>query len=144
MRTEDILDAIETALTGLATTGNNVQREQAYDIDAAAIPAIVIYEGEDAVTDQLMQSFIDWDLIVDIDVISRGDKDSAITEINTMRGEVHAALMADYQLGLSAIVKYIEATGTTRPEVSSEGDRPIVRQRLTYTVKYRTNWANFS
>ena len=144
MRTEDILDAIETALTGLATTGNNVQREQAYDIDAAAIPAIVIYEGEDAVTDQLMQSFIDWDLIVDIDVISRGDKDSAITEINTMRGEVHAALMVDYQLGLPTIVKYIEATGTTRPEVSSEGDRPIVRQRLTYTFKYRTIWANFS
>lgn len=144
MRTEDILEAIETALTGLTTTTTNVHREQSYDIVVTELPHLVINEGEDSVEDQLLQSFTDWALIVDIDIVSRGDSDTAITQVNTIRGEVHAALMTDYQLGLPSVVQYIEPTGTSRPEVSIEGDKPIVRQRLTYTVKYRANWNNFN
>jgi len=143
MRTEDILEAIKDALTGLTTTDDNVQREQAYGIEQSALPFIVINEGEDIVEDELSQQFVDWSLTVDIDLLARNDRDTVITELNTMRGEVHAALMADYTLGLPNIVKYIRADRTERPIVSPEGDRPIAQQRLTYEVKYRSNWANF-
>jgi len=142
MRTEDILQEIETKVTGLTTTLENVHREQSYDIAASALPHIVINEGEDTVEAQHTQAFTDWNLTVDIDLVARGDSDTVITQVNTMRGEVHAALMADYTLGLG-YVKFIEAVSTTRPDVSIEGDKPIVRQRLTYTVNYRANWNNF-
>jgi len=143
MRTEDILAAIESALTGLTTTGANVQREQAYGIEQSTLPFIVINEGEDIVEHELTQNFIDWVLTVDIDILARNDRDTVITELNTIRGEVHAALMVDYTLGLPGTVKYVGAVKTERPIVSADGDRPIAQQRLTYEVKYRSNWANF-
>jgi hypothetical protein len=142
MITEDILEAVKTTLTGLTTTGSNVQREQAYDIEQANLPFIVINEGEDIVEGQRAQAYIDWALTVDIDLLFRADKDTAITSINTMRNEVHTALMVDYTLGIPASVKYIGVVRTERPTVDASGDRPIVRQRVTYEIKYRSNWAN--
>jgi len=143
MRTEDILGAIVTTLTGLTTTGGNVQREQDYDIEQADLPRIIITQGEDVVQNNLAQSYIDWQLTVDIDLLARGNKDDVVTVLNTMRGEIHAALMLDYQLGLGNIVKFIEAIRVERPIVDA-GDRTIIRQTLSYSISYRTNWANLT
>lgn len=143
MRTEQILAAIETAVTGLTSTGSNVQREQAYDIESTSLPALIVYEAEDINESESSQAFINWSLNVDIDIHTRGDLSEAVTAINTIRGEVHAALMADYTLGL-AFVQYIKAESTSRPTASIEGDRPIIKQRITYAVKYRTNWASLT
>lgn len=142
MLAEDILTAIKTTLTGLTTTGTSVEREQAYDIEQSDLPFIIINEGEDIVESQSAQTYINWNLTVDIDLLFRGDKDTAITSINTMRNEVHTALMADYTLGIPANVMYIGVVRTERPTVDAAGDRPIVRQRVTYEIKYRSNWAN--
>jgi len=144
MRTEDILSGIETVLTGLATTQANVQRAQTYELEQAELPALVIAGGDDTVESQMTQSFIDWNLTVFIDIVSRGDIAAVVSELNTIRGEVHAALMGNYNLLPLDFVKYIEAVGTEQPNISIEGDKPIARQRLTYSVKYRTNWANFN
>lgn len=144
MRTEDILERIKTDLTGLVTTGSAVQRAQTYEIEQDQLPALVIIGAEDIVENQMMQSFIDWNFTVHVEIVSRGDIDAVVSELNTIRGEVHAALMANYNLLPLDFVKFVEAVGTEQPAISIEGDKPIARQRITYMVKYRTNWANFT
>lgn len=143
MRTEDVLEAIETLLTGLTTTTTNVKRAQVYDVPANKLPFLAISGGEDIVDNQLMQSFIDWNLTVFIDVLATGTTDALPALLNTIRGEVHAALMGDFQLSL-AYVHFVAAVTSEQPEISVDGDKPIAKQRLTYMVKYRTNWANFN
>lgn len=143
MRSEDILNGLVTTLTGLTSTGSNVFREQAYDIDSAELPALVIYEGDDMVEQELSQSLIDWDLTIDIDATVRGDRDSVTTDLNTIKNEVQVALMADYTLGLS-FVKMIQVVKSDAVLLSVNGDMPIAKKRLTYGIKYRTNWANFN
>lgn len=142
MRSEEILNALVDTLTGLTTTGNNVLREQFYDITPDSLPILIISEGEDVVEQELSQSFVDWDLIVDIDAAVRTDRDSAATDLNTIKNEVQIALMADYTLGLN-FVKMIRVIKTSAPLISVEGDKPIVKKTLTYGIQYRTNWANF-
>jgi len=141
LRAEDILEAVKTKLTGLTTTGSNVQREQSYDIEQDDLPFIIITEGEDVVEGQSTQSYLEWVLTVDIDILAREGHSTVVTLMNTIRGEVHTALMADFTLGLS-YVKYISAVRADNPTVSPDGDRPIIKQRLTYEIRYRSNWAN--
>lgn len=143
MRTENILEAIQTTLNTITSVVGDVQREQSYDLLSTSLPHLIIYEGEDTVESENSQAYIDWSLTVDIDILTAGESDAAITAVNTLRGEIHAKLMADYTLGLG-YVKYIRAASTERPTISVEGDKPIARQRITYEVKYRTNWNSFT
>ena len=138
MRTENILEAIKTTLQG-TTSQNGVSREQSYDISSAEIPHVIVVEGEDNVEGERAQSYIDWILNVDLKVICRGESGTSVTLLNTIRGEIHTALMTDYTLGL-AYVKFIRAVTTDRPTVSVEGDMPIVSQIFSYEVHYRSNW----
>lgn len=141
MIVENIMDAIKTQLTGLTTTGAYVQREQSYELNPAELPALIINEGEDRVEQEIAQSFIDWELMVDIDLFVRGTDTNVVTTLNTIRNEVHTALMVDYTLGITE-VQFIRAQGTERPTIDVTGDMPLAKMRLSYLVKYRSNWAN--
>jgi hypothetical protein len=137
MRTEQIMDAVVTTLTGLTTTGSNVVRAQVYDSSSVELPGLAIFMGADIVEEMISNSFYDW--VLEVVVESRVKTTSQVDELlNTIRGEVHAALFADYTLGLPTIVIDLDAISASEPTLSPDGAQPIAIQRLNYVVKYRT------
>lgn len=138
MRTEQVMDAVVTALTGLATTGSNVFRGRVYDLPDTALPGLAVSMGEDTIADEL-NGYYDWTLSVAIE--SKVEANTQVdTTLNTIRGEVHAALRADPTLGLSFVID-TKPSSAEAPDLSGEGAKPIGTQRLIYQVRYRTNEA---
>ena len=137
MRTEEILDKVITALTGLTTTGTNVKRAQVYNSSDDELPGLAVYMGQDVLIDELQNSFLDWELtlIVESRVKSRNQVDEIL---NTIRGEVHVALMATPRFSLT-FVHDTKPVSANEPELSGDGDQPIATQRLEYAITYRTS-----
>jgi len=141
MKTEQVLDAVVSKLTSLTTTGTNITRARIYNHESSALPALVVFMGQDEPTDILSQSLIDWNLTIIIE--STVQSTSQVDEIlNTIRNEVHTALMADYTLGLSFVKNLLPGT-VGEPELE-QGSRPIAKQRMEFTVHYRTQYGNLS
>lgn len=134
---EQILDSVVTALTGLTTTGTNVQRGRVYPVSPSVNAALTVFMGDDSVVSILGNEKIEWRLSVLINSHARATSDVDQT-LNTIRKEVHAALMADYTLGLSFVTD-TEPASASEPELSGDGDQPIATQRLEYIVQYRTS-----
>ncbi len=137
MKTEQILDAVVTALTNLTTTGENVKRAQVHHSPDANLPGLAIYMGQDSLLNELEASFIDWELSLIVE--SRAKTTDQIDELlNTIRGEVHIALMAAPTLGLS-FVHDTKPVLAGEPDLSGEGDQPIATQRLEFAITYLTS-----
>ena len=137
MRAEQILDAVVVALTDLTTTTSNVKRAQIYNSSDDELPGLAVYMGADVLTDELQTSFLDWELTIYID--SRVKTTDQVDELlNTIRGEVHAALMAAPTLSLS-FVHDTKPVLANEPNLSGDGDQPIATQRLEYSITYRTS-----
>lgn len=148
-RAEAILTAIETAITGLTTTGSNVERGKVYGYQAAELPALSLYMGEDTPAAEYQTGLVDWELqiriesMVSIDAADNASlTDSTIeTQLNLIRSEVHAAVMADHTLGLSYVIDIIPGTASA-PILSGEGAEPTGSQAIEYTIHYRTSRAD--
>ena len=136
-RVETIMVAVVAELTGLTTTGANVDRGAVYNYEPAAVPSLAIYQGDEEPIQFLQSSFIDWKL--EIHVESYLQEIGVIeTKINTIRQEVHAALMANPTLGLSYVID-IEPDLSQQPELSGAGAKPATVHRMTFNVYYRTS-----
>ncbi len=144
MFAEQIIAEIETLVTGLTTTGSNVQRGQVHPHELAALPALAVFMGADQVVAEYQTNAFDWELSVFIETaVELADPyttlDSGIdTQLNTIRKEVHAAIMADHTLGLSSVVN-VTPVVASQPTLSGEGQRPLASQMLEYVVKYRSS-----
>ena len=137
MRTEQIMDAVVAALTDLTTTETRVNRAQVYHSSNDELPGLAVYMGQDTLTDELQTSFIDWQLTIFVD--SRVKTRDQVDELlNTIRSEVHLALMSAPTLGLS-FVHDTKPVLASEPDLSGEGDQPIATQRLEFAVTYRTS-----
>jgi hypothetical protein len=136
-RAETILNAIETALTGLTTTGANVERGRVYSVDIT--PSLSIEMGND---EAILTNFSKQDRALDV-VITSYTKSTANTETqsNAIRAEVYAALMNDRTLGLS-FVSNIFLENDLSPQLSGEGGERISTQALNYIVNYRHSLTN--
>lgn len=137
MRTEQILDAVVTALTDLTTTGENVKRAQVYNSSNDELPGLAVYMGTDVLITELITSFIDWELTIFIDARVK-TRDQVDELLNTIRGEVHAALMASPTLGLD-FVHDTKPVMAGEPDLRGEGDQPIAIQRFEFAITYRTS-----
>jgi len=139
---EQILDAIVTKVTGLATTGQNVARARVYQVDPSVNSSLTVMMGSDNVASILNNEKIDWELTVN--VLSTVRATSGIDQtINSIRAEVHAALMADYTLGLPFVIDVVPVSAD-EPELSGDGDMKFAMQRMEYTVRYRTSRTSIS
>lgn len=137
MKTEEIMDAVVSALTDLTTTGTNVKRAQVYNSSNDELPGLAVYMGQDTLTDELQTSFLDWELTIFVE--SRVKTRAQVDELlNTIRGEVHAALMAAPRYSLS-FVHDTKPVTASEPDLSGDGDQPIAIQRLEYAITYRTS-----
>ncbi len=140
LRAEQILDAVKTNLTNLATTNKNVNRGRIYKYEDAGLPALNIVMGDDQIIDELVSGLFNWQLQVII-IVTIKTIDELETRLNKIRKEVHVALMADYTQGLSFVIDTAPSTAT-RPELTGEGEKPTASQQLEFLITYRTSRAD--
>lgn len=134
---EQVMDAFTTSITGLATTGLNVIRDHAYDVDSGVAAALSVYQGSDEPVDESSWPFIDSELTIYTDVHASVGSSVPISQtLNQIRKEMVVAVMADYTLGLAGIVHEIEEGIASEPEIEP-GDKPIAFQRVEWKVMYR-------
>ena len=135
-RIELIMDAIIVTLTNLTTT-KNIKRARVYPWQESEVPALSIFMGSDEVINELQSGVLDWQmtLIIDSHVQEKADIDQ---QLNTIRKEVHAAIMADVTQG-QTFVKNTYAVNAAEPVLSGDGQQPIASQRLEFLIHYRTS-----
>ena len=133
LKAEQILSAIETTLTGLATTGANVERGVMYGIDTDNLPALRIIQGAD---EPEIINYALTDSVLTIVVKAIVNQTATVeTTLNQIRKEVHTALFADLTIGGLAIDT--TWSGASQPLLSSDGSKPWGEMDLTFDIKYR-------
>lgn len=135
-RAEQILAAVQTSVSGLATTGSNVERGRADDIPAAKTPALRVAMGDDSIVDPWAHALLDSELDVSLYVLVHDAATNVETLLNLVRKEVNVALVADHTLGL-AFVHAIVEIGARKPNLSGDLAKPAAAMELQYRVKYR-------
>lgn len=135
-RAELVLAAVQTAVTGLATTTTNVDRGRAEEIPVEKLPALRVAGGDDLVVDPWAHQLLDSELDVSIFAHVHEASANVETKLILIRKEVNIALMADQTLGL-AFVHAIVELGAAKPELSGDLAKPAGRMELQYRVKYR-------
>ena len=137
-RAETVMVAFTTAVTGLTTTGANVERDRAYDLGASKAAALSVFMGGDdpLSDDQQSHPYLDSWLTINIDAYVKQASTAAVsTTLNKIRAEITAAIMGDYTLG-QAFVLDVSEDGADPPEIGI-GETPVARQRITWRFKYR-------
>lgn len=137
IRSEQIIDAIVTKVTGRPTTGQNVRLNPVYDLDEANMPGIDVFDGADNNLSEDGASnigFIDSDLDIHLVLIVKKTTDW-VAELNLIRKEIEIALMADITQGLDFVYMTIWVN-KTRPELD-KGDQPIAKMEMNYIIRYR-------
>lgn len=130
---ETILETVTTIVTGLTTTGNNVVRGRVRPVEDH--PALSVVTGSnDVASDRSNWPYIARDLNFKI-IIHVKNNDTYETQINTIAGEVYAALRADHTLGLS-FVNDVVPIGDDEPELSGEADQIVGIQQMNFYVMY--------
>ena len=131
-RSESILSAVNTALTGLATTGANVQRFRAWPV--TTLPALTILKGGDQVANgDSGMDVITREMIITIRAAVKG-AGVLETSLNQIAAEIFAALKADYTLGL-AYVYDLALLSESEPAID-EQDEPVAYQDSMYQITY--------
>jgi hypothetical protein len=140
-RAEQVVAAVQAAVTGLTTTGARVDRGRDDDIDAAKTPALRVATGDDTVVDPWAQSLLDSELEVLVNAYVHTGASNVETLLSTIRKEVTIALMADQKLGLAFVHSIVEL-GASRPDKATDGAKPAGRLEMKFRVKYRRSVAD--
>ena len=140
LKAEQIMAAVLTVVTGLTTTGANVQRDRIVSSDVNY--SLSVEQGEDVPVEELGGAFID--SLLNVSVVAFVKQTAAYsTRINLIRKEVYAAVMADRTLGL-AFVKNVVSLGASNPEAEAGLEKPVVRMAINFQVLYRHSITNAS
>lgn len=148
-KAEQIIAAIKTAVTGLTTTGNRVQRGQIYNHEENGLPALAVMMGSDEPAAEYQTDKMDWELTVRIEATANIEvdyttQDSLIDQaLNQIRKEVHIAVMADHTQGLDFVID-TDPGPATEPVLSGEGAQPIGSQVLDFIIRYRADRQDIS
>jgi len=137
-RVESIMAAVVTNVTSLTTTGANVSRARVFPFHDHELPGLAVFMGDNLVQLELASNYIDWNLSVYIEAYVKSASVQIDTTLNTIRAEVHAALMADYTQGLAYVIETIPGTAL-QPVLSDEGNQPVAAMRMEYIITYRTS-----
>lgn len=129
---QQVRDAAVTAVTGLTTTGARVYTAEPYPWQAAQVPGLVLAtsaaplaEGFDA------PATLSWNVTLDVDCIVRGTGDLAAL-LDTIASEIQVALCALVTVG--GVPVQVNPVSLEAPQWSGEGDQPIARRRLSFSV----------
>jgi len=134
---EQIMASISTTITGLTTTGNNVERGRVYPFDESITDALTLTMGPDEPLDVEFQTYpyLDCELTIYIDAHCKNVITQIDSQLNIIRTEFEIAIMADHTQ--SALVIDSKWIGSDVPELSGEGDQITGVQRTGFQFHYR-------
>lgn len=143
-RAEQVAAAMETALTGLATTGANVLRGRVKPHEDGKIPALSVFQGPDVPAGLSNSALQDWALTIHVDAHVVTSSEQVDTALNQIRKEV-AVKLRSYTpgnlLGL-AFVLDIEELPTGDPELYGDGQKPAAALRMDWKITYRRSYTD--
>lgn len=140
-RAESITATVVTKVTGLTTTGSNVNRGRTSKRAESVANALDVTMGGDEFIRDLSQTLQDWELTIYIDSFVKSPTAQIDTQLNKIREEVTIALQADITQGLSYLWDTVEGSAD-KPDQSGEGNQATGSQRLTWKFKYRRSRTN--
>jgi len=132
-RAESILDAMTTAVTGLATTGTNVERGRVWPV--ATLPALTVAKGADIASDgeDILPTLVrEMTVSITAHITQLGNPETAL---HAIAAELFAAIRANPTLGL-AYVFDCELIGDDAPEISDSHDLPVAAMVSNWRVLY--------
>lgn len=139
---EQILDAIVTNLTGLATTGADVHRLRFYPQEDTALPSLNVLQGQDIPVDDedpaAVYHYVDSRLTVFVEARAQATAGQVDQTLNQVSKEVVIALKADITQGVSEVINTVQGP-TDEPEASDDGSRKTAMMEMTWYVDYRTS-----
>jgi hypothetical protein len=135
-RAEQIMAAVVTALSGLTTTGANVERGRVYPLDANVSNALSVYQGAETVLTQSYQH-VDAELRINIETHVRAPTVTLEGRLNQIRKEVTIALLSVHPPLNLAFCLDLREGDADQPELNGDGDRRTGSQRLEWIVTYR-------
>lgn len=135
--TEDILNAVQSVLSNLDTSGQNIFRARVRPFADSELPAIVVYQDRDTPdfsNISLFKIYSNLEFIVKTfcKTLQYSDVESTLSQ---MRLEICRALRKDYMLGLKIIVDLVEMEARA-PQLFGEGDTVIGTQELRWSAQY--------
>lgn len=135
-REEQILAQVTTLVTGLVTTGANVDRGRQEEIPTDKLPALRVAGGDDTIVDPWAQALVDSELDVSVFAHVHDSATNVETKIIQIRKEVAIALLADYTLGLAFVLSIVEV-GARKPLLAGDLAKPAAAREFLFKVRYR-------
>lgn len=135
-RVELIVQQIMSTLTGLPSSGANVERGRLYPWQDDVTHALTVSRGANTPTDEPNVSVQDSAINVEVIAHLRKGEWDMETELSRMAAEVYAAMMADHTQGLDYVID-TTWNGDGEPEYHGEIATPVARMVCTYQIKYR-------
>lgn len=153
-RTEQILDAVVIAITGLDTTGANVERGRVYPWSDSQARALTVDQGAASPVNEPDWNHQDVEQEIRITAHVKANPDlfggafssefatdhdigsTYAREINVISKEVYIAMMADRTLGLDFVID-TQWLGNTEPELTGDSEAVTVRMDMLFTTTYR-------
>ena len=131
-RRESIMQAVVSALTGLATTASRVTRSRAWPV--SSLPALTIAQGADVFSDQQHLGDVMRELTVEISAHAQGGS-TLETDLNAISAEVYAAFMASHNLGLGYVFG-VDIVSDSAPDIEGEQNETTARMSMQFNVLY--------
>lgn len=133
-----IRDAIKSALTGLTTTGSRVYASRDHSMQAADLPGLRIFTGEEQISIQSLgvgrlreRKLL---LVVEACVKANSAYDDTVDDICK---EVEIKIDSAGTQTLGGLCKWIEPTGF-QLDIDGDGDKTVAVGRMTFEVTYYT------
>jgi hypothetical protein len=144
---EQIMQQFETYLTGLATTGSNVFRDDSYNISKDEIVAINVNQGTCIKINDLSSDISDWELTVNTVAIAKEViNGEVVTKASTIANQicqemvVAMNLLAFPNLGLSFVQRVEE--GDYGEMVTDHQEVSISGLQISWSVQFRRSISN--
>lgn len=130
---QQIREALETQLTGLATTGARVYTSRVYPLNEDNLPALRIFFERDSYSEAYSSNESEWrELSIVVEAIARAVANLDDT-LDTICGEVGDAISSNETL--TGLVKFMQNERIDF-EITDDGDRPFGMAVMRYTAHY--------
>ena len=131
---QQIRDQLVTTLTGLTTTGANVNNSRVYD--HAILPCLSVYTLSEEVGDEVYNKQMR-ELSVMVEVRAQATENLEDT-LDTISAEVESAIFYNGDITLNGKCKDFEIEGS-ETELSGDAERPFGLMTMRFIAIYRVN-----
>ena len=140
-KTESILAAVKTALTGTTGVGTKIYRSRVVPLTRNETPALVIEPISNTCEQNTGLSHLDWNLQLRVLIIVRGSTTvSPIKAADPTLESLHSKMLATSTLGGLAI----DVQPLGHDYVLQDGDLPTAVISTNWVIKYRTLYTDLS